>query len=173
MCDSWAAAWQNQQNGMCAQRRLRSAWASTFSDQSLRCALSGKLRIQGFSMQTAKTDQSGRMPRLIWVFAGHTCHFVGFVVLRLISNVNLFLAIDRSITPIFSCLHFSRYLPSGLVRPYQLDKSISNFRGVWCAVLIFIWFLIKFPVNKQCRPWSEATFWRIWSVSTLFAYVPN
>ena len=31
----WAAAWQNQQNDMCAQRRLRSAWASTQSDQSL------------------------------------------------------------------------------------------------------------------------------------------
>ena len=28
---------QNQQNGMCAQRRLGSAWASAQSDQSLRC----------------------------------------------------------------------------------------------------------------------------------------
>ena len=27
--------------------------------------------------------QTGRMPRLIWVFAGRTCHFVGFVVMRL------------------------------------------------------------------------------------------
>ena len=33
--DIWAASWQNQQNGMCAQRRLRSAWASAQSDQSL------------------------------------------------------------------------------------------------------------------------------------------
>ena len=33
----WAASWQNQQSGMCAQRRLRSAWASTQSDQNLRC----------------------------------------------------------------------------------------------------------------------------------------
>ena len=29
--------WQNQQIGLCAQRRLRSAWASAQSDQSLRC----------------------------------------------------------------------------------------------------------------------------------------
>ena len=28
------------------------------------------------------SDQTGRMARLIWVFAGRTCHFVGFVVLR-------------------------------------------------------------------------------------------
>ena len=33
----WDAAWQNQQNGMCAQRRLRSAWASAQSDRSLHC----------------------------------------------------------------------------------------------------------------------------------------
>ena len=29
----WAASWQNQQNGICAQRSLRSAWASAQSDQ--------------------------------------------------------------------------------------------------------------------------------------------
>ena len=27
----WATSWQNQQNGMCAQQRLRSAWASARS----------------------------------------------------------------------------------------------------------------------------------------------
>ena len=43
-CELWpqtgtigAASWQNQQTGMCAQRRLRWAWASAQSDQSLRC----------------------------------------------------------------------------------------------------------------------------------------
>ena len=30
------------------------------------------------------SDQTGRMPRLIWVFAGCTCHFVGFVTMQLI-----------------------------------------------------------------------------------------
>ena len=29
------------------------------------------------------SDQTARMPRQIWVFAGHTCHFVGFVILWL------------------------------------------------------------------------------------------
>ena len=33
----WAAAWQNLQNELCAQRRLRSVWASTQSDQSSLC----------------------------------------------------------------------------------------------------------------------------------------
>ena len=31
---------------------------------------------------SADSDQTGRMPRLIWVFAGRTSHFVGFIMLR-------------------------------------------------------------------------------------------
>ena len=50
---------------------------------SLRCVLYGQPRTQCFLMRTVKTDQNGWMPRLIWVFAGHTGHFVGFVMLRL------------------------------------------------------------------------------------------
>ena len=34
----WVTLWQNQQNDLCAQRRLRSAWASAQSDQSSMCA---------------------------------------------------------------------------------------------------------------------------------------
>ena len=30
------------------------------------------------------SDQTGRMPKLIWVFAGRTCHSAGFVMRRLI-----------------------------------------------------------------------------------------
>ena len=52
---------------VCAQRRLRSGWASTQSDKSLRCAFSGEVRTQGFFMRTAET-----LLRLIWVFAGRT-----------------------------------------------------------------------------------------------------
>ena len=40
---------------LCTQRRLRSAWASAQSDQSLSCALSGSLMTQAFFMRTAKT----------------------------------------------------------------------------------------------------------------------
>ena len=40
---------------LCAQQRLRSAWASAQSYQSLRCALNGWLKTQAFFMRTAKT----------------------------------------------------------------------------------------------------------------------
>ena len=38
-----------------AQRRLRSALASAWSDQCLRCALNGKIGTKAFFMRTAKT----------------------------------------------------------------------------------------------------------------------
>ena len=50
---------------------------------SFHCALNRYLRAQCFFMQAEKTDQTGRMPRLICVFAGCTTHFVGFVMWRL------------------------------------------------------------------------------------------
>ena len=57
---------------VCVQWRLRSAWAPAQSDQSLRCP-----RIKLWSLAThwahsEDSDQTGRMPRLIWVFAGRT-----------------------------------------------------------------------------------------------------
>ena len=65
---------------MYAQQRLRSAWASAQSHQSL-------LSIQWiakdpsfFHADSKESDQTGRMSSLIWVFAGRTCHFVAFVV---------------------------------------------------------------------------------------------
>ena len=99
---SWAASWQNQQNGMCAQRRLRSALASAQSDQSLHCPLEESLGPWLPIKRTAKSDQTRRMPKLIWVFAWRTCHFIGFVTLRLIiislSLLSLFLSLSLSLT---------------------------------------------------------------------------
>ena len=76
-------------------RRLWSDWADAQADLSLRwvhksfcwfrhaVAQFSYFILQAFFLRTAKTDQSGRMPRLIWVSAGRTCHFVGFVMRRL------------------------------------------------------------------------------------------
>ena len=89
----WAASWQNQQNDLCAQRRLRSAWAFAQSE-SLHCphgeTLGSWLPIERAAKSLIRlggcpdSDQTGRVPRLTWVFAGPKGHFVGFVVKRLI-----------------------------------------------------------------------------------------
>ena len=75
----WATAWQNKENDLCAQQRLRSAWASAQSDQSLLSAW-GNLGSSATHRGHCKdSDQTGWMHRLIWVVAWSTCYF--FLVL--------------------------------------------------------------------------------------------
>ena len=57
---------------LCAQRGLRSAWASAQSDQSLLCAQWVAKDPSFLHADSEDSDQTGRMPRLIWVFAGCT-----------------------------------------------------------------------------------------------------
>ena len=61
----WATLWQDQQCGcaLCAQRRFRSAWASAWRKL-------GSLTTHW--AHSEDSDQTGRMPRLIWVFTGRT-----------------------------------------------------------------------------------------------------
>ena len=55
---------------VCAQRRLRSAWASAQSDQSSLCTQWVAKDPSFLHADSENSDQTGRMPRLIWVFAG-------------------------------------------------------------------------------------------------------
>ena len=68
----WAAAWQNHQNDMCAQRRLRPVWSES-SVSSWRNL--GSLTTHW--AHSEDSDQTGRIHRLIWVFALRASHFVG------------------------------------------------------------------------------------------------
>ena len=70
-------------NGMCTQQRLRSSWASSQSDQSLLCIHWVAKDPSFLHMDREDSDQTGQMPRLIWVSARCICHFVGFVMRRL------------------------------------------------------------------------------------------
>ena len=54
---------------MCTQRRLRSAWASAQSSMSAWRKLGPSAT---HWVHSEDSDQTGRMPRLIWVFAGRT-----------------------------------------------------------------------------------------------------
>ena len=79
----WAAEPQNQQNGMCAQQRFKSAWASAQSDHSSLSAWRKLGSLPTHWAHSEDSDQTGWMPRLIWVFAGRS-HFVGSAMRQLI-----------------------------------------------------------------------------------------
>ena len=59
-------------NGMCAQQRLGSAWAFAPSDQSPLCNRWVAKDPSFLHVDSKDSDQTGRMSRLIWVFAGRT-----------------------------------------------------------------------------------------------------
>ena len=61
----WAATWQNQQNDMCAQRRLRSAWASAQSDQSSLIAWRKPGLLATHWAHSEASDQTGRFCRAV------------------------------------------------------------------------------------------------------------
>ena len=76
----WATTWQNQQNGLCAQQRLRSVWVSARSDQSSLSTWRNLESLATHWSHSKDSDQTRQMPRLIRVFTGRTCYFVGFVM---------------------------------------------------------------------------------------------
>ena len=82
---SWACAWQNQQNDLCAQRRLKSAWATAWISLIIVFAVHMKkpwVLSHPLSAQR-RLIRLGGLPG--WsVFAGRTGHFVGSVIRRLI-----------------------------------------------------------------------------------------
>ena len=62
----WATSWQNQQNGMCTQRRLRSLFHPGWSE-SLLSAWRKLGSLATCWMHSKDYDQTGRIPRLIEV----------------------------------------------------------------------------------------------------------
>ena len=79
----WATSWQNQHTDVRPAKTVISLGINpVWSESSLFAQWVAKdpSFLHGDSEDS---DQTGRMPRLIWVFAGRTCHFVGFVTRQL------------------------------------------------------------------------------------------
>ena len=80
----WAATWQNQQKMSVhpSKTRISLGTCPVWSESSL-CAPWVAKDPMFLNADSEDSDQTGMMPRLIWVSAGRTCHFVGFVMRRL------------------------------------------------------------------------------------------
>ena len=78
-----AASWQNQQNDYASSED-----SDQPGHQGLCCRHEESLGHYIQWVHSEDSDQIGRMPRLIWVFTWHTCHFAGFAMrwLMLIPN---------------------------------------------------------------------------------------
>ena len=104
----WAASQPNQQNDLCAQQRLRWAWASAQSDQSSQCTKWVATDPSFLHADSEDSDQTGRTSRLICVFAGRIGHFVGFVMWWLICALqNQF--VSSVVKVKYPCIVFKKY----------------------------------------------------------------
>ena len=113
----WAASRQNQQNGMCTQRRLRSAWASTQPDQSLHCPHEETLDPQLPIERTAKalirlggcpgwSESSPGTQSFCWF-----CHEAAQMVIIFLHTRSLGTQKHRSYKFYQFCVKFSEFVP--------------------------------------------------------------
>ena len=129
----WATSGQNQRNGMCDQWRLRSAISlgihPVWSESSL-CAQWVAKDPRCRHADSEDSDQTGQMPRLIWVFAGRTCHFVDFVMQRLIWSFRW-----RAVSP--AILSWHALCPRVFFSPVLHGDHFAWGRGSWS--MCFLW----------------------------------
>ena len=87
MCPNviWAASWKTTTKWSVrpAKKKINLGIRPVWSESS-QCAQWVAKDPRFLHADSEDSDRTGRMPRLIWVFAGRTCHFVGFVVRWLI-----------------------------------------------------------------------------------------
>ena len=85
-------------------------------------------------------DQTGRVPRLIWVFAGRTFQYVGFVTRRLIWRNHVL----HVLASIYSC--FKSYC-FNVVSCFRESLKLGSTMVIWC---------LENSKKPKCIGWSKA-----------------
>ena len=107
------------------------------SDQSSLCAHWVAKDPSCLHADSEDSDQTGQMPRLIWVLAGRTCHFVGFVMRRLIwfrfkTSPKHLLSASKITLRIFFCRFSSCWVSIWhLLIACDIKKFVTNIGKVW------------------------------------------
>ena len=82
----WAASWQIRQNSYAPSEDSDQPGYPSSLIRVFTCAQWVAKGPMFLNADGEESDQTGRMLKLVWVFAGRTCHFVRFVMRRLKFN---------------------------------------------------------------------------------------
>ena len=106
----WATSWQtNKISVHQAKTQISLGIRPVWSESSL----TAWRKLGTFATHWAHSeasDQTGRMTRLIWVFAGRTCQYVGFVTRRLIWFLSVWMRFTAKSVFLCGCFLFQRNL---------------------------------------------------------------
>ena len=132
---TWAAAWQNQQNVVRqAMTQISLGILSVWSESSL-CDLWEAKDQNILQADSEGSDQTGWMPRLIWVFAGRTGHFIGFVVLQLTSTYSFFFILHQDLLHCYNRLFLSvpsfKYLSTNVTKQSVQNSTLGKIFCNW------------------------------------------
>ena len=97
------------------------------------------------------SDQTGRTPRLIWVFAGRTCHFVGFLMRRLICRLYSLMTCSAQR---FQYLKICMFMTSNDIQTYQ--RRLIFYVKTWmiyqlCYSFVSSKYYMKTPISNEPR----------------------
>ena len=96
-----------------------------------------------------KTDQTEQMPGLIRVFAGHTFHFVGFVMRQLIFSRDCSYHDMSIFQPTMQENFAAHYISFVLFSSYETEKK------QWPRMLFsFITLRVKIPIHHKQFPFQ-------------------
>ena len=132
------------------KRRLRSPWTFALSNQS---SLSAWRKVGFLTTHWAHSEDSdptGHIPTLIWV-AGRTCHFVGFVILPLISWLPIWQMFCKKwigSTNATKRWHPNRTQSATLIASGVYPKSLQTVQLIW---LMFL--RSRDSVKLKNKPW--------------------
>ena len=99
-------------------------------------------------------DQTGRMPRLIWFFAGRTYHFVGFIMRRLIYSL-WFEILDKSVESLFKFKKWYDLIPGCYSRGRgRIWRGRGGGRGQWLDEI----YIINCQFHFVMRIWLTSIF---------------
>ena len=173
----WTTARQNQQNDLCAQRILRSAWASAQSEQSLLSAWRKVGSLATHKVHSKDYDQTVRMPRLISVFIGRTRHFVGFVMLWLICisiywfkhcNVSRSISFMKAFCRLLSHQTINYFFAlNDFMVPLQISFQSHAKKFACMSFLNYSFLLVRYGY-KASWDFLAASFWFCWLLFSFF-----
>ena len=123
------------------------------SDQSLLCALWIAKDPRFLHADNEDSDQTGWMPRLIWVFIGHIGHFVGFFMHKL----KWYMTWAASWQNLFMLNELRHDKTNKMsVRPAWSESSLSAWREL--GSLATHWVQAKSLIKlSRCPGWSESS----------------